>query len=72
MFIRQKQPSEVFRKKSVLKYFTKFTGKHQCQSLFFNKVTCLKPFQGVFHLDKNMKSKEMKDQTCWFLKTLFS
>ena len=25
-------------KKGVLKYFTKFTGKHLCQSLFFNKV----------------------------------
>ena len=24
--------------KGVLKYFTKFTGKHLCQSLFFNKV----------------------------------
>ena len=28
----------VFRKKGVLKNFTKFTGKHLCQSLFFNKV----------------------------------
>ena len=25
-------------KKGVLKYFAKFTGKHLCQSLFFNKV----------------------------------
>ena len=25
-------------KKSVLRNFTKFTGKHLCQSLFFNKV----------------------------------
>ena len=25
-------------KKGVLKNFAKFTGKHQCQSLFFNKV----------------------------------
>ena len=42
----QKQPPEVFYKKGVLKNFTKFTGKHLCQSLFFNKVagqcdTCL-------------------------------
>ena len=29
---------EVFYKKDVLKSFTKFTGKHQYQSLFFNKV----------------------------------
>ena len=30
---------EVFCKKRVLRNFTKFTGKHLCQSLFFNKVT---------------------------------
>ena len=30
--------SEVFCKRSVFKNFAKFTGKHQCQSLFFNKV----------------------------------
>ena len=29
---------EVFRKKSVLRNFAKFTGKHLCQSLFLNKV----------------------------------
>ena len=34
---------EVFCKKIVLKNFTKFTGKHQCQSLFFNKVAGLRP-----------------------------
>ena len=34
----QKQPPEVFYKKSALRNFTKFTGKHLCQSLFFNKV----------------------------------
>ena len=28
-------------KKSVLRNFTKFTGKHLCQSFFFNKVICL-------------------------------
>ena len=34
----QKQPPEVFYKKGVLKNFAKFTGKHLCQTLFFNKV----------------------------------
>ena len=29
---------EVFCKKGVLRNFVKFTGKHLCQSLFFNKV----------------------------------
>ena len=35
--IRKHYP-EVFRKKTVKKNFTKFRGKHPCQSLFFNKV----------------------------------
>ena len=32
---------EVFCKKGVLRYFTKFTRKHLCQRLFFNKVASL-------------------------------
>ena len=39
----QKQPPEVFYKKCILKNFAKFTGKHLCQSLFFNKVAGLGP-----------------------------
>ena len=31
-------------KKDVLKNFAKFTGKHLCQSLFFNKVAGLNPY----------------------------
>ena len=34
----KKQPPEVFCKKGVLRNLTKFTGKHLCQSLFFNRV----------------------------------
>ena len=34
----QKQSSEVFCKKDLLKNFAKFTGKRLCQSLFFHKV----------------------------------
>ena len=33
----------VFCKKGVLRSLTKFTGKHLCQSLFFNKVAGLRP-----------------------------
>ena len=33
---------EVFCKKGVLRNFLKFTGKHLCQSLFFNKVAGLR------------------------------
>ena len=34
---------EVFYKKGVLRNFAKFTGKHLCQSLFFNNVAGLRP-----------------------------
>ena len=34
---------QVFCKKGVLGNFAKFTGKHLCQSLFFNKVAGLRP-----------------------------
>ena len=33
---------EVFCKKGVLKNFAKFTEKHLCQSIFFNKVAGLR------------------------------
>ena len=39
----QKQPSEVFYKKVVLRNFAKFNGKHLYKSLFFNKVAGLYP-----------------------------
>ena len=35
--------SEVFCKKGVLRIFTKFTGKHLRQKIFFNKVAGLRP-----------------------------
>ena len=34
----QKQPPKVFYKKGILENFAKFTGKHLCQSPFFNQV----------------------------------
>ena len=37
MFARSSRP-EVFCKKGALINFTRFTGKHLCQSLFFNKL----------------------------------
>ena len=40
----QKHTAEVFRKKKgVLRKFAKFTRKHLCQGLFFNKVAGLRP-----------------------------
>ena len=52
-------------KKGVLENFAKFTGKHQCQSLFFNKVAGASGLQlyekrdsgtGVFLLIRNLLS----------------
>ena len=40
--LRSSHPA-VFCKKGVLRNFTKFTGKHLCQSLYFNKVAGLRP-----------------------------
>ena len=40
--IRSSRP-EVFCKTGVLRNFAKFTGKHLCQTLFFNKVAGLRP-----------------------------
>ena len=40
--VRSSRP-RVFCKIGVLKNFSKFTGKHLCQSLFFSKVAGLKP-----------------------------
>ena len=38
-------------KKSVPKNFTKFTGKHLCQGLFFNKVAGLRTLAQLFSFD---------------------
>ena len=41
LIFRSSRP-EVFCEKGVLRNFAKFTGKHLCQSPFFNKVAGLK------------------------------
>ena len=41
-YSRSSRP-EVFCKNGVLRNFAKFTGKHLCQNLFFNKVAGLRP-----------------------------
>ena len=43
---------EVFCEKGVLESFTKFTGKHLCWSLFFNKVAGLRP-ESLLKRDSN-------------------
>ena len=42
-FIGRSSHPEVFCKKGVIRNFAKLTGKHLCQSLFFNKVAGLRP-----------------------------
>ena len=41
MFSYRSSRPDVFCKRGVLRNFTKFTGKHLCQSLFFNKIAGL-------------------------------
>ena len=41
-FYFQKQPPVCSVRKGVLRNFAKFTGKHLCQSLLFNKVADLR------------------------------
>ena len=42
-WVNQKQSPGGVLEKVVYKNFAKFTGKHLCQSLFFNKVAGLRP-----------------------------
>ena len=42
-YLHRSSCPEVFCKKGALRNFTKFTGKHLCQSLFLNKVAGLQP-----------------------------
>ena len=52
---------EVFCEKGILRNFAKFTGKHQCQNLFFNKVAsgasggCYWNIKFVFEEEHNEK-----------------
>ena len=55
-------------KKGVLRNFTKFTGKHLCQSLFFNKVAGLRP---ATLLTKRLWHRCFPVNLVKFLRTLF-
>ena len=50
---------EVFWKKDVLRNLTKFTGKHLCQSLFFNKVARLETLAQVFSREFSQISRNI-------------
>ena len=64
----QKQPPEVFHKKGLVRNFAKFTGKHLCQRLFFNKVTGLRP---VTLLKKSLWHRCFPVNFTKFLRTAF-
>ena len=55
-------------KKGVLKNYTKFTGKHLCQSLIFNKVEGLRP---ATLLKKRLSHRCFPVNFAKFLKTRF-
>ena len=55
-------------KKGVLKNLAKFTGKHLCQSLFFNKVAGLRP---ATSLKKRLWHTCFSVNFAKFLRTLF-
>ena len=57
---------EVFCKKSVVKDFAKFTKKHLCQSLLFNKVAGLRPL-----LKKRLWNMRFSVNFAKFYRTLF-
>ena len=58
MLYRSSRP-EVFCKKGVLGNFTKFTGKHLCQSLYFNKVAGQRP--------ATLLKKRLRPEACNFI-----
>ena len=52
-------------KKGVFRNFAKFTGKHLCQSLFFNKVLGLRSFRAIFV--KFLKTPFLTEHFRWLL-----
>ena len=71
----QKQPPKVFYKKGVLKNLAKLTGKHLCQSLFFNKVVGLRPefcekFKNTFFTEHFWTTASEKSPSGGSLKSL--
>ena len=66
--IHRSSQRRCFVKKGVLRNFAKFTGKHLCQSLFFNKVAGLIP---ATLLEKKLWQRCFPGNFAKFLKTPF-
>ena len=57
---------DVFCEKGVLRNFAKFTGKHLCQSLFFNKVA------GLSFIKKEALAQVFSSEFCEISMNTFS
>ena len=53
---REEQAPKMFCRKGALRNFAKFTGKHLCQSLFFNKVAELAKFLRTPFLAEHLRT----------------
>ena len=64
---------EVFCKKSVLRNFAKFTVKHLCQTLLFNKVVGLGLWHRCFPVNfvKFLTSPFSIEHLCWLLLQIY-
>ena len=60
----------MFCKKCVLRNFAKFTGKHLCQSLFFDKVAGLKP-EAYNFIKKEILAQVFSCEFCIISKNTF-
>ena len=58
---------KVFCKKDILKNFGKFTRKHLCQSLFFNKVAGLRHRRFPVNSAKFLRTPFLIEHLCWLL-----
>ena len=59
--------SNIAGRKGVLRNFTKFTGKHLCQGLFFNKIIRQKKIH-LLKWNKTRSLKWIKSYKNWFVK----
>ena len=57
---KEEQPLKMFCKKYFLRNFAKFTGKHLCQSLFFNKVAGSAKFLRTTFLTERLRATASK------------
>ena len=60
---------EMFCKKSALRNFAKFTGKHLCQDLFFDKVAGLRLWHRCFSVNfvKFLRTHFLTEHVQWLL-----